>query len=751
LGKSVIINGADKILTLEIICRVLEDKSIEFIFNDLTKTDLYNGTMQFMIKTGQFLHDFKNPLICILNEVAELKEQNENLMGMIYEHIEFLISKKIESNININLDDWVAILEKFEYIKQMSEYCQNMIGSYEDFSKGIFKPQAINLSIEKFDLIEMLRFLENMMNFKLSYSNKNIDFKLNLENLSSRSKRSNISNKDSNSNKDSEEFKLIVASDEAKLKRVLINILSNSEKFTTEGEIVLTVTKEIVYDKRYFKFMIEDTGIGMDSNVLQKLFTPFFSNNNTEVNKNGCGLGLIIVKEITEKLGIGIKIFSDVGKGTTSIFYVEDRSFVNLEKMNTFDFESKSNKSYFAHDRTINLKSQNFNTENLIGIKEILDNLDESEIDEVMYNRRISLKKERNLHRISTNNSLNFLKPTYVHHSGIVPESSAIKKILSRKSLDNGNQPNRPGMINIFNSFTTNSSYIVENKNRYTPLTIVNESSFEIKAEVKRNGKNFFYNLNSKNFKQSGKNLNILNRNISNNLIDVISKSKQRLAKQDLNNSDQSSLKNHTSLHKKETFENNFQSDSTTNEIIKPTKDKRVNSKSRFANLPRYNSISSGQSRNIEIYDNQSETSSKEINILIIDNEQSIRSFCKNSIFKIAKSENLNINVEEADDGFTGIAQIFFKLFNSKGVYDLIITDDIMTYLDGSDMVNILTNLNSSKVSRYKIEENILQKILICSSDSQHVKYKIKDDNNIRVCEKPLNQEFLKKVIDNII
>ncbi len=84
--------------------------------------------------------------------------------------------------------------------------------------------------------------------------------------------------------------------------------------------------KEIINEKNFFKFIIQDTGIGMDNTDLQKLFTPFFSNNTTETNRNGCGLGLLIVKEITEKLGSGLKVSSELGKGTLVVFYVENKS-----------------------------------------------------------------------------------------------------------------------------------------------------------------------------------------------------------------------------------------------------------------------------------------------------------------------------------------------------------------------------------------------------------------------------------------
>lgn len=83
-----------KILSLEVLVRVenLQNKSdyndhkqkyIEFIFNDETKYDLQSALINLSLKTGQFLHDFKNPLICIENEITELREENEVLISML--------------------------------------------------------------------------------------------------------------------------------------------------------------------------------------------------------------------------------------------------------------------------------------------------------------------------------------------------------------------------------------------------------------------------------------------------------------------------------------------------------------------------------------------------------------------------------------------------------------------------------------------------------------------------------------------
>jgi signal transduction histidine kinase len=415
LGRSTITYGSDKILSLEVLTRVNEDNSIEFIFNDISKIDFASGFKQFLIKTGQYLHDFKNPLICIQNEISELKEEIEVLMAMVIKHNEFIESynkhminisgatgsagSPTAKKIDFSLQECLLVLDKFEYTRQMSEYCQSMIGSYEDFSKSIFTPQNLKISIQNFDLFNLINFIDSMMQFQLSRSNKNINFVLKLENFESnpgqdRNNNDTISNNQELSQnnqilerknsflvrkstaeifpniqklnrkntltnlnvhdntsklqiteKDLEIFEEpeIIGSDESKLKRVLINILSNSQKFTISGSITLTVKKEVSNGIKYYKFSITDTGVGMSPEDLEKLFTPFFSNNNNEMNKNGVGLGLINVKEITEHLGQGLEVTSELGKGTTMSFVIEDRYVDPNSNINIFNEKNTLN------------------------------------------------------------------------------------------------------------------------------------------------------------------------------------------------------------------------------------------------------------------------------------------------------------------------------------------------------------------------------------------------------------------------
>ncbi len=101
--------------------------------------------------------------------------------------------------------------------------------------------------------------------------------------------------------------------------------------------------------------------------------------------------------------------------------------------------------------------------------------------------------------------------------------------------------------------------------------------------------------------------------------------------------------------------------------------------------------------------------------------------------------------MEEADDGLTALSQIFKKIINSVTAYDLIICDDLMTYLDGIEMYRILLYLVENSVCKFNVFENVLPKFVFCSSDTENVKNKL--GKNVRTCEKPLSLEQIKKLL----
>ena len=107
--------------------------------------------------------------------------------------------------------------------------------------------------------------------------------------------------------------------DDMKLKQVLINILSNAVKFTdAPGCVNLMIERTAVYeDQSTLKFVVKDTGIGMDPSFIPKIFDSFSQENSSRNSKYGStGLGMAITKNIVELMNGTISVESEKGVGS---------------------------------------------------------------------------------------------------------------------------------------------------------------------------------------------------------------------------------------------------------------------------------------------------------------------------------------------------------------------------------------------------------------------------------------------------
>ncbi|AFY82559.1 response regulator [Oscillatoria acuminata] len=115
---------------------------------------------------------------------------------------------------------------------------------------------------------------------------------------------------------------LTIESDRIKLRQILINLLSNAIKFTFSGGIKLRVNAILDPEKTWLSFEITDTGIGMTSEDLSKLFQPFLQTETGLVNLEGTGLGLVICRKYVRLLGGDITVSSEPDVGTTFKFQI---------------------------------------------------------------------------------------------------------------------------------------------------------------------------------------------------------------------------------------------------------------------------------------------------------------------------------------------------------------------------------------------------------------------------------------------
>jgi signal transduction histidine kinase/CheY-like chemotaxis protein len=133
-----------------------------------------------------------------------------------------------------------------------------------------------------------------------------------------------------------------IATDEVKLKQVLINLLNNSIKFTKEGGIALRIRAEnLDYNPSLKKLYleIEDTGSGISPEELEHIFEPFAQSKTGKEAKEGTGLGLPISKQFIELMGGNITIKSEVGLGTTFKFNIV------VEQVNSCDIKTEKTRT----------------------------------------------------------------------------------------------------------------------------------------------------------------------------------------------------------------------------------------------------------------------------------------------------------------------------------------------------------------------------------------------------------------------
>jgi signal transduction histidine kinase/FixJ family two-component response regulator len=124
-----------------------------------------------------------------------------------------------------------------------------------------------------------------------------------------------------------------ILADEKRLRQVLLNLLGNSIKFTTEGKVSLVVKSQPLQeltstsDKkqmlRRFRFQVSDTGVGITPDQIEKIFNPFEQVGDVKKQGEGTGLGLSISQRIVALMGGKIEAVSTPGEGSTFWFDVD--------------------------------------------------------------------------------------------------------------------------------------------------------------------------------------------------------------------------------------------------------------------------------------------------------------------------------------------------------------------------------------------------------------------------------------------
>ena len=194
----------------------------------------------------------------------------------------------------LHIGDEEKILDYLHKIAGSGSHLLGLINEVLDVSK--IESGSVKLTETEFDLCNLVKDTVEMI--RLSVENRHQEICIAID----------------------EEIHSQVLGDARRLKQVLVNILENASKYTgDEGKIFFSLEELNKGEQKVgtYRFVIEDTGIGMKQEYLDHIFEPFSRADDSRISKvAGTGLGMTIVKNLVTMMEGDIQVESEYGKGS---------------------------------------------------------------------------------------------------------------------------------------------------------------------------------------------------------------------------------------------------------------------------------------------------------------------------------------------------------------------------------------------------------------------------------------------------
>eukprot|EP00347_Sterkiella_histriomuscorum_P016084 403354549 len=262
----------------------------------------------------------------------------------------------------------------------------------------------------------------------------------------------------------------VLYSDEQRIKQVLINLITNSLKFTIKGEICIQIT----YDDelQLLNFKVNDTGVGVPKEDEEKLFKLFGKlETSKQLNTKGIGLGLNICKKIVEACGGSIFLDKTYKQGASFCFNIQAFKEKRLASKSSQTSLTQYKKTVIQKDDSIAIDNQELYQSLYMSVNESL--IDKANIDLYTQNQGQTVRKLMD----------HDLSPVSLELSPLNNQQQSQQLLASTISLQND-------QANCFCDSNQQSQILIIDDNIFNIITLqaIIEMQFKLKVDKATNG-----------------------------------------------------------------------------------------------------------------------------------------------------------------------------------------------------------------------------------------------------------------------